>query len=166
MDVEIHIVTNNNKVYRLMVCDAHTTNEAGIKIRFNNLVYQFQNNIRYETIGSEDQTISDNEDISYGMTFQAKNYDALFYQKPIVELDSVELKSLVKERLYSMLTEEQLKDTVSGAYSELISAMAQYVALELRTQKLVWFRIIKDYDQYYIAMYYDNKYNEANGEDL
>jgi len=30
----------------------------------------------------------------------------------------------------------------------------------------VWFRIAENYGKYYILMFYDNKYNEANGEDL
>lgn len=34
-------------------------------------------------------------------------------------------------------------------------------------KKPVWFRIIeRSYDRYYIAMFYDNEYNQANGEDL
>jgi hypothetical protein len=32
--VNIHIVTNNNKVCRIMVCDANTMDESNIKIRF------------------------------------------------------------------------------------------------------------------------------------
>ena len=41
-DVNLHIVTNNNKVYRIMVADAKTCNEANIKTRFNILVSQFE----------------------------------------------------------------------------------------------------------------------------
>ena len=40
-DVYVHIVTNNNKVYRIMLADRNGTDEAQIKIRFNNLCYQF-----------------------------------------------------------------------------------------------------------------------------
>ena len=36
----------------------------------------------------------------------------------------------------------------------------------MEEKKSVWFMICKDGGEYYIAMYYDNKYNEANGEDL
>ena len=36
-DVHVYIGTNNNKVYRIMLCDAKTQDEAGIKIRFNRL---------------------------------------------------------------------------------------------------------------------------------
>ena len=36
-DVEISIVTNNNKVYRIAVVDAIFSNETSIRIRFNSL---------------------------------------------------------------------------------------------------------------------------------
>lgn len=39
-------------------------------------------------------------------------------------------------------------------------------AIELFLKKHVWFRIEEYYGKYYIAMYYDNEYNHANGEDL
>ena len=34
-DVQLFIVTNNNKVWRIMVCDANSCDETDIKIRFN-----------------------------------------------------------------------------------------------------------------------------------
>ena len=37
---------------------------------------------------------------------------------------------------------------------------------ELLRKKVVWFRIEQYYNKYYISMYYDNVYNQANGEDL
>jgi hypothetical protein len=36
--VNIFIQTNNNKVWRISLSDAYTTNETNIKIRFNNLI--------------------------------------------------------------------------------------------------------------------------------
>ena len=79
-DVQVFIATNNNKVYRIMLCDAETRNETNIKIRFNNLVSQFENNKRYSTYGNH--TLSDEEDISYEMNVHNKNYDAIFFQLP------------------------------------------------------------------------------------
>ena len=43
-DVNIHIATNNNKVCRIMVCDANNIDERSIQIRFNKLCEQFKNN--------------------------------------------------------------------------------------------------------------------------
>ena len=126
-DVQLYIVTNNNKVYRIGVADANGCDEAQIKIRFNNLVHQFENNKRYYTLS--DQTLSDEEDISHEMLVNNKVYDAFFFQKQ---------------------KNEQGEITEIPAF-----------------KKTVWFRICKSaYNEYYIAMYYDNEYNKANGEDL
>lgn len=46
-NVNVYICTNNNKVYRIMLADKNTVDEAQIKIHFNNLVKQFENNKRY-----------------------------------------------------------------------------------------------------------------------
>jgi hypothetical protein len=64
-----------------MVSDAYDISESSIRIRFNNLVRQFENNEKYSAF-SENQTISDNEDISYNMSVNNKRYEAIFYQKP------------------------------------------------------------------------------------
>ena len=48
VDVNVYIATNNNKVFRIMLCDAQTLDEADIKVRFNKLVSQFERNQRYQ----------------------------------------------------------------------------------------------------------------------
>ena len=78
-DVRVYIVTNNNKVWRIVLCDAHGLDEANIKIRFNNLVSQFENNNRY--FAPEKQAIPKREDISYQMAAHDKIYKAIFFQK-------------------------------------------------------------------------------------
>lgn len=69
-DVNVYVVTNNNKVWRIMLCDANTVGEADIKIRFNNLCEQFKNNRKYLSL--DDYTIPEDEDISYEMTVHKK----------------------------------------------------------------------------------------------
>jgi hypothetical protein len=119
-EVNIHIVTNNNKVYRIMVIDAISQSEGSIKIRFNYLCQQFDNNKKYVSATLSDQTISEDEDISYEMSVNNKRYQAAFYQSPNIDF-----------------------------------------------KKLVWFTINEfSYGKYRIAIYYDNEYNMANGEDL
>ena len=80
-DVRVYIVTNNNKVYRIMLCDANTQNEANIKIRFNKLVSQFEDNKRY--ISLDKYTLSDEEDISFEMTVNKKTMMLCFIKFPI-----------------------------------------------------------------------------------
>ena len=163
-DVQVFIATNNNKVYRIMLCDAETRNETNIKIRFNNLVRQFENNKRYTS--HDKYTLSDEENISYEMTVNKKNYDALFYQVPNMEkVDTLALQKKVRNELLSKYTEAELKNP-SEEITKEIQNTAIKIGMETMFMKPVWFRICKSYGEYYITMYYDNEYNHANGEDL
>lgn len=114
-DVELHVVTNNNKVYRIAVVDKNYTTETSIRIRFNTLISQFENNSKY--IGFGNKTISEDENLSYEISVNDKRYEAIFYQ--------------------------------NGDWN-----------------KSVWFMIDNNYGKYGIMMFYDNCYNQANGEDL
>lgn len=60
-----------------MVRDVVHINEADIKIRFNTLCRQFQNNEKYlsELFLSPDYTLSEDENISYEMTVNNKRYE-------------------------------------------------------------------------------------------
>lgn len=48
---------------------------------------------------------------------------------------------------------------------EELSNYTQDLLLELEN-KCVWFMITEEYGKYRILMYYDNKYNQASGDDL
>lgn len=117
--VDVYVVTNNNKVYRIMVCDKNTYDEGQIKIRYNTLCRQFANNQKYVPLDAEE--LSESEDISYEMTVNKKEYQATYAQLP--------------------------------ADDDLI-------------KRLVWFTILERYGKYYIAIFYDNEFNRAQGEDL
>lgn len=163
-DVHVYIGTNNNKVYRIMLCDANTQNEANIKIRFNKLVSQFENNKRYTSL--DKYTLSDEENISYEMTVNNKNYDALFYQVPNMEkADTLALQEKVRNELLSKYTEAELKNP-SEEITKEIQNTAIKIGMKMMFMKPVWFRICESYGEYYITMFYDNEYNHANGEDL
>lgn len=165
--VDVYIATNNNKVYRIMLADKNTLDEANIKIRFNNLVGQFERNSRYSSpMEIEDQRISDEEDISYGMTVKNKIYEASFFQKPDdSKIDSVALRNNILEAIYEKYTPEEIQNATDEMKRDImISTLA--VMEELLRKKVVWFRIEQYYNKYYISMYYDNVYNQANGDDL
>lgn len=163
-DVHIYIGTNNNKVYRLMICDANTQSEANIKIRFNKLVHQFENNKRY--VCFSDQTLSDDVDISYEMSVHNKNFDAMFFQAPDMEkIDTLAIQKMVLDELQGKYTPEQLQEPTEEI-SQDVQAAGVKVAMELMYKKPVWFRISELYGEYYITMFYDNEYNHADGEDL
>lgn len=170
-DVLLYVVTNNNKVYRIMVADKIARGETDIKIRFNNLCRQFRNNPKYKTFRTEEeQTIPDNEDLSYEITVHDKRYEASFYQ--ISQLDTVAIYNKYKQSLLSKYTQEQL-DNPTEEISEEISTkirLMKYIYdrtnISANYNKSVWFMIVERAGKYYICMFYDNIYNEADGEDL
>lgn len=162
--VNIFIGTNNNKVYRIYLGDEKTRSEADIKIRFNNLVSQFKNNKRYMSL--DDYTLSESEDISYEMKVHNKTYEARFYQKPDMEkLDTLALQMQVRDEILQKYTPEQLENPTEEINEEA-RRIATRLGVDIVFKKPVWFRICEYYGEYYIAMFYDNEYNHANGEDL
>ena len=164
-DVQVFIATNNNKVYRIMLCDVNTLNEADIKIRFNKLVHQFEKNKRYMSL-VDDQIIPESEDISYGMLVNNKVYEAAFYQKPNYEkMDTVALLNQARQEFLNQYTEEELANPTEEIQEEIFKA-AFSIGIDLIVKKPVWFRIQEHYGKYYIAMFYDNEYNHVDGEDL
>ena len=163
-DVHVYIATNNNKVCRIMLCDENYQNETNIKIRFNKLVSQFVNNKRY--ISLDKYTLSDEEDISYEMTVNKKNYEAVFYQVPNkMEIDTLALQEKVRNELLSKYTEAELKNP-SEEITKEIQNTAIKIDTELMLMKPVWFKIVRVNGEYYICMFYDNEYNRSHGEDL
>ncbi len=77
--VLLGLLVEQNKVWRICLSDKNTRDETQIKIRFNTLVRQFENNDKY--LYFYEQTIADDEDISYQMTVNKKQYEAIFAQK-------------------------------------------------------------------------------------
>ena len=119
--VRVSLLVEQNKVCRICLSDKNNRDETQIKIRFNTLVRQFEGNGKYVPLFDE-QTIADDEDISYQMTVNNKRYEAYFVQKG-----------------------------EDGTVDE---------------KRMVWFMISQRSEGYYIAMFYDNEYNQADGSDL
>lgn len=88
-DVLISVVTNNNMVYRIFVLDENSRDEAQIRIRFNTLCRQFQNNERYMS-SSDEKKIPEDEDISYEMSVHDKQYEAVYFQRSVI-IDTVSI---------------------------------------------------------------------------
>lgn len=155
-DVNIHVVTNNNKVYRIMICDVNNIYERAIQIRFNRLCEQFVNNSKYSSLPLEEYMIPDDEDISYEITVHKKRYEAVFYQKT----DETFMAKQI-EAAFPQYTKEQLANPSEELRAEIVNFVTQYIS-----KKAVWFMINERLGKYCITMYYDNEYNNANGEDL
>ena len=161
-DVRLNVVTNNNKVWRIVIQDAITQDETGIKIRFNKLVSQFRSNKKYMQASLSDQTLSDDENISYEMLAHKKRYEAVFYQMP-TQIDTLELS------LYNKRLEKYNKELLNATTEEQLTDI-KYEAIKFIMDNLysnsVWFMIVEQYGRYSIVMYYDNEHNHSNGEDL
>ena len=155
-DVNIHVVTDNNKVYRIMICDVNNIDERAIQIRFNRLCEQFVNNSKYSSLPLEEYMIPDDEDISYEITVHKKRYEAVFYQKT----DETFMAKQI-EAAFPQYTKEQLANPSEELRAEIVNFVTQYIS-----KKAVWFMINERLGKYCITMYYDNEYNNANGEDL
>ena len=164
LEVDIYIATNNNKVCRIMVCDANNIDERSIQIRFNKLCEQFKNNSKYLSL-EENQTISEDEDISYEMLVHDKRYEAIFHQ---LAFDEKGWTAKSDAELLSKYTEEQLEHPTAEIETEIAAVRLRRKLEDFYScsKRPVWFMISDFYGKYYIIMYYDNEYNRANGEDL
>ncbi len=182
-DVNLSIVTNNNKVYRIVVVDENYVDETAIRIRFNNLCRQFENNPRYTAL--DDFTIPEDEKIPYEMLVNKKRYDAAFIQGQVSEqpkLDSLQTAQEFMKLIEQKFTEEQLANPTEEMQEEIKQLAISYAidklskffddainntnTIDNNMNKLVWFMIDNQFGKYGIVMYYDNIYNQANGEDL
>ena len=161
-DVEVSVVTNNNKVYRIFLQDRYSVSEMDIKIRFNTLCRQFEGNSNYISIS--EQIIPEDEDISYEMSVSAKRYEAVFYQQP-EKLDTLASQQTLFDKVRAKYTEEQLANPTEEMQQDFVE-MSLEIAFDIVSTKSVWFMIDKDGSESRILMYYDNKKNQANGQDL
>lgn len=159
MPVEVKVVTNNNKVYRIFLRDRYSVSEMDIKIRFNTLCRQFEKNKNY--VVSSDHSIPEDEDISFQMLVANKRYEAVFYQIP-------EPIDTLLEKVQSLYTSEEIVNPTEEIQSKMYDLVLEHTLLEMESisKKTVWFMIDKDGNNYRILMFYDNELNKASGEDL
>lgn len=166
----IGIVENHGKVYRVVVFDANTYDAGQIRIRFNNLIHQFENsNGKYYYI-DQNEMIPEDEDISYEINVHDKQYSATFIYNPLYgnnELKDKLVNEVVEENKLLLekkgITPEEFysdKDNYIQVFSSIVDKIFQM------SKGSVWFQIFEYYGKYYIGIYYDNLINKPNGEDL
>jgi len=167
-DVHIYIVTNNNKVWRIMVTDVYTTsNETDIRIRFNTLCKQFSKNSKYLPANlTGEYEISEDEDISHQMIVRNKRYEASYWQVADTDKDTTAFQEWALEKIESKYSEEERGNLSETEIQQLMLGLFVDYISEKFAKKSVWFMISRDYGEYSIVMYYDNEYNHSNGEDL
>lgn len=180
-EVEIGVVTNNNKVWRIAVLDKNVRDEQQIKIRYNELCRQFSNNKRYtSSLLNKDSSyvIPYDEDISYQMSVEEKTYEAsfiqnpdtaIFFNNPIMQKECPTIYKMVLEiGVSNFENNKAIDEYLKGVPKEeaMNYLLETFRMVSFLSKKSVWFKISGSYDRYYIVMYYDNQYNKANGEDL
>lgn len=167
-DVQLHVVTNNNKVWRIMVTDAYPTrNEGDIRIRFNTLCKQFSKNAKYVAANiTGEYEISESEDISSQMFLYNKRYEAAYWQITDADKDTTGLQEWALEKISSKYTEKEREDMSEEVAQQAMFGLLMDYITEKISKKSVWFMISEQYGRYSINMYYDNEYNHSNGEDL
>ena len=163
----VRVSENHGKVDRIFVADANTCSAAQIKVKFNNLIWQFRENDKYMEV-EENTEIPANEDIGYEMLVHDKEYVASFYVNPIYGWTDDE-----KDMLVENIARQVKARADSGQYGDLTSddmeqLLRQGVILKVldMIQGQVWFKVAKFKSEYYICLYYDNLDNRPNGEDL
>lgn len=126
-NVNIHIGTNNNKVYRILVSDASLSDEASIKIRFNNLIRQFNNSKKYRSLSDSvlnEYIIPDKEDIGYEILVNKKRYSASFFQE-VANPDTITLESFFNsfnKNVWFYIESHKGKYYINIFYDNLINA--------------------------------------------
>lgn len=171
-NVFVNIITNGDKVCRIVVTDAGSVDERSIQIRFNNLCRQFEKNSKYLTIG-DNKTINSDEDLSYEIKVNKKRYEANFYQRPAAMADKEKWQNIVMGKMVEMfastIVEKYTEEERANPSQELLddfNKMMLETAIDIISKKHVWFLISNFEGKYYISIFYDNEYNHADGEDL
>lgn len=166
--VNVHVVTNNNKVWRIMIQDVLSTrNESDIIIRFNRLCSQFAKNKKYMPQNIEGKfEIDQGEDISIQMSLYNKRYEAAYFQIFESDYDTTGASKIIMEKLQKTYTSEQINNLSEEEKMQFAVESGIEILLGKVSKRSVWFMIVEEYGRYSIIMYYDNEYNYADGEDL
>ena len=160
-EVYVMPVENKGKVWRILVCDKSYTDETNIRIRFNNLVRQFSKNAKYSSY-KKDQYIGEDEDILYEMSVHKKRYEGIFFQNPS---DPMAVQNYAQQCLLSKYTQDQIQQPTTEQKEDMNNIIDEAID-DFMGKRTVWFMISKDYGKYYIIMFYENGYNQDDGEDL
>ena len=158
---KIFILTNKKKVWRIAVVDDVAMDADNIKTRFNNLCYQFYNSDKYSMKDYDEKmnnisdtipyTIPDDEDISFNIEKLNKNYEASFSQRSNIQRADIEML-LSKSKVDVSLADFFMGD------ANIHALLTKGVSFTIRKSPRG--------SGYIIIMYYDNVYNQADGEDL
>ncbi len=162
--VHLFIRTAYGKVWRIAVLDSTFRDAGQIRVRYNELAARYGNNEKY--IASTQYFIPEDEDLDYQMT--RKRYEAKFFQQG-EEVDTVGFHEWSAEYVRQMHSDVIVDwDNLSESYrAQLSSTVWKAWLVRKNSHKAVWFDIASlDRNKHRIVLYYDNKLNNKQGEDL
>lgn len=172
-EVTVLIRTNHDIVDRICV-DYVTADESQIIIQYNTLLRQFQNNAKYIEL-IENESIDSKEDVSYELAVHHKTYQASFAYYP-VDLSLKRLSELYKANWQASRTRDYEGTPLEDVTEEQLEALEKYteenwdsmfqLIMMTNWPNSVWFDLHESGTRYSITIFYDNKANEPNGEDL
>lgn len=180
--VDVFFHTNNDNVDRIIVRQSQTIREYDIKVRFNNLVRQFEKNKKYVS-DKNNQYIDDKVDIEYEILVKNKRFQAIYHQTYTDdELESIQkylydnydslISRLVNNEDFDLygLDKYDINFEVGNKdfdKDEIVNKLLLMIKSKYIENNNVWFMIDEEsYYGYNILLYYDNLKNVSDGEDL
>lgn len=166
--VNIFVATQSNKVWRIVVADAIERNEHDIKIRFNNLYDQFNDNPKYVPKLEDNDYISEDINLAYEMKVRNKRFEAGFMQmtNPKSPQNSPEkIQQELTQKISEICPAEEFIRKSEKEKEDITKEAAMNIVQEA-AMRSVWFMISEKYGKFSLILFYDNEYNNAHGEDL
>ena len=103
--VDVYLHTNHNLVDRVYVAFPKT-NEEGIRVEYNQLLRQFQENGKYMDLDMNEK-IPEDDDISYEISVNSKRYQATFSYYD-ADRDPIKFVDALLDKLSDFFTAEQI----------------------------------------------------------
>lgn len=143
-NVDVYVHTNHNLVDRVYVAFPYY-NEDNIKVEYNLLLNQFNNNGKYLDFSMNDE-IPENEDISYEMTVNEKRYQASYcYFDP--DRDPVEFMDALVNKFSDFYTDDQLAALKDYCHSAMNATAEEQERLQSQMiQEMQTFALGEDED--------------------
>lgn len=171
MKSKIYIITNRDKVRRIMVVFDYEWDEIEVKAQYNRLCRQFESKDGYLNPFGLSQCIGDDVDVAYEMVVDKQRFEASYIQASEKDMDTTVVAAWMMNYMLESYGVDFLAnlDTLSQEENMAMILEVGRKYLSTLSHKSVWFiinEVSDSYGKYNIVLYYDNELNFANGEDL
>lgn len=162
--VKIFISTASNIVNHIIVLYGNKLNRKNVIAQFNELLNQFNNKTdKYANLSGTCEIFETGDDntaqIMFDYRIKESGYRAIYAQRPEAEINKI-----VEKRLSNKYSIDELNNPDLKIGLDILGEKINYI---LEENKIVSFKIFEDeYQKYNLVIFYDNLFNQANGEDL